>query len=350
MTIDLFTLEAEATARLPHGSFEYLASGSGDERTVAANVRAWEELRLLPRVLRDVTTVSTATSALGAPIASPVILAPTAMHTLFWPDGELSTAAGAAEAGTIMAVSMTSTTSIEDIARRVPDSPRWMHVTVLADRGRTRELCRRVHAAGCKAVVLTVDSPVATRRPRTERTGIAIDPDIVLPNLGGAPGEGGLLDLVAGFDRSLTFDDIATVSEWAGGLPVVVKGVVRGDDAARCVDAGAAAIVVSNHGGRQLDQTVATADALPDVVQAVQGRAEVYVDGGIRRGVHVLAAIALGATATLVGRSAIYGLSLDGARGVAGVLEQLRLELETAMVLCGVTSIREITPDLVRMP
>jgi 4-hydroxymandelate oxidase len=156
-----------------------------------------------------------------------------------------------------------------------------------------------------------------------------------------------MLDLVAGFDRAVTFDDIATISEWAGGLPVVVKGVVRGDDAARCVDAGAAAIAVSNHGGRQLDQSVPTARALPEVVDAVQGRAEVYVDGGIRRGVHVLAALALGATATLIGRSAVFGLALDGAAGVAGVLEQFRSELEIAMASCGVASLAEVGPDLV---
>jgi 4-hydroxymandelate oxidase len=347
--IDLFTLREQAEAKLAHAAFEYADSGSSDERTMAANARAWEDIAVRPRVLRDVSHIGTSTVVLGERVALPVLLAPTAMHTLFWPDGELSTAAGAAEAGTVMTVSMTASTAIEDIAS-VPGVRTWMHVTMHRDRDRSRELCERAHAAGCGAIVLTVDAAVATRRPRTERTGLAMSPDMEMPNIARRGERGSLLALAADFDRAVTFDDIALVSEWAGGLPVVVKGVVRGDDAARCVDAGAAAIAVSNHGGRELDQTVATAYALPDVVDAVQGRAEVYVDGGIRRGVHVLAALALGATAALIGRSAVFGLAIEGAAGVAGVLEQFRSELEVAMALCGARDVAEITRDLVVLP
>jgi 4-hydroxymandelate oxidase len=349
MAIDLFTLREQAEAKLAHAAFEYADSGSSDERTLAANVRAWEQIGVRPRVLRDVSAVDTSTTVLGQRVALPVLLAPTAMHTLFWPDGERSTAAGSVQADTIMAVSMTAATSIEAIAA-VPGVRTWMHVTMHRDRGRSRELCQRAHAAGCGAIVLTVDAAIATRRPRTERTGLAMSPDMEMPNIARRGERGSLLALAADFDRNVTFDDIALVSEWAGGLPVVIKGVVRGDDAALCVDAGAAAIAVSNHGGRELDQTVATAYAVPDVVDGVQGRAEVYVDGGIRRGVHVLAALAMGATATLIGRSAVFGLAIDGAAGVAGVLEQFRSELEVAMTLCGARDVSEVTRDLVVLP
>ena len=205
----------------------------------------------------------------------------------------------------------------------------------------------RVRHAGYEAIVLTVDSPVVVQNARNRRNNFNVPPGMDLPNL--VPRGKGDLDifrLVAGFDSAVTFDDIALVSEWAGGLPVVVKGVLRGDDAARCVDAGAAAISVSNHGGRQLDNVIATARALPDVVAAVGGRAEVYVDGGLRRGTQVLAALALGARAVFLGRSVVWSLAVAGEEGARYLLESVTDELRIAMGMSGVTTTAAITSDL----
>jgi 4-hydroxymandelate oxidase len=247
---------------------------------------------------------------------------------------------------------MMGSTAIEDLAKTVPDARLWMQITMLSDRARSQAICERAHAAGCRAIVLTVDCPVGAPRPRSEQFGPVALTGAPLPNvtLPGDPAGGELAAMVAGFDRAVTFDDIATVSEWAGGLPVVVKGVVRGDDALLCAQAGAAAVVVSNHGGRQLDQCVPTALALPEVVDAVGGQVEVLVDGGIRRGVHVLAALALGASGTLVGRLPVYGLAVGGEAGAHDVLMRLHDELATAMALCGVSSLAELSPDLLRLP
>jgi 4-hydroxymandelate oxidase len=353
MHLDLGTLDARAAAHLPEGVFAYAAAGSYDERTAAGNVAAWEQLWLRPRVLRDVSHVDTGAIVLGGRISCPVVVAQTAMHTMFWPDGEVATARAAAAFGTVMVVSMASTTSVEEIAATVPDVRLWMHVTVLADRARTRDLCRRAAEAGCEAVVLTVDCPVASRRPRAERADVPFPMPAELPNLVGPDDVADAADLLAAvgtFDRAVTFDDIAAVAEWSGGLPVVVKGVVRGDDARRCIDAGAAAVVVSNHGGRQLDLCVPTALVLAEVVDAVDGRGEVHVDGGIRRGVHVLQALALGATAVWSGRPLVYGLALDGSAGVTAVLQAFRDELEVAMALCGVAEVEQIDRDLIWQP
>jgi 4-hydroxymandelate oxidase len=349
MSTDLGAWEAAAEARLDTAAFEYAASGSYDDRTVDGNAAAWDGLWLRPRVLRDVADVSTEVSVLGRPIALPVIAAQTAMHKMFWPDGEVATARAVAAAGSIMVLSMAATTAVEDVTAAVPDARVWMHVTVLRDRARTQALCQRAAEAGCEAIVLTVDCPMATRRPRIERAGIAFPSGSSLPNLvgRGVPLEMDLLLTVGQFDRSVTFDDISSISAWAGGLPVIVKGVVRGDDAAACVDAGAAGIVVSNHGGRQLDQCVPTALVLSEVVGAVAGRVPVFVDGGIRRGSHVVAAIAMGATAVLSGRPLVYGLAVNGEHGVAEVLEGFRAEVEAVMAHCGAGDVSQITDDLI---
>ncbi len=349
---DLGLLEAAARDCLEPAVFAYAASGGGDERTLTANARAWESIMLRPRVLRDVTSVQTTTTVLGQSLSMPIMVAPTAGHALFSADAETGMARAASGAGTVMTVSMMSSTAIEDIAKAVPEARLWMHITMLADRGRTRAICERARAAGCQAIVLTVDCPVGAPRPRSEQYGPVALAGAPLPNvtLPGDPVGGELAAMVAGFDKAVTFDDIATVSGWADGLPVVVKGLVRGDDALLCAQAGAAAVVVSNHGGRQLDQCIPTAMALPEVVEAVGGQLEVLVDGGIRRGVHVLAALALGATATLVGRLPVYGLATGGHGGARNVLAQLREELATAMALCGVNTLAELSPDLLRLP
>jgi 4-hydroxymandelate oxidase len=327
--------------------FDYLAGGAGEERTVLANRHAWADHALRPHYLRDVRGVDAATTLLGRPSPGPVVVAPTAMHRLFHADGELATAAGAAAAGVTYTVSMVATTAIEDIAAAAPGAPRWMQLYMQADRAVTQECCVRAVEAGCTAIVLTIDSPVTARNIRNERNGFNVPDGLTLPNL--APRQARDLDiwkLVGAYDAAVTPDDIALVASWAGGLPVVVKGLVRGDDARRAVDAGAAGIAVSNHGGRQLDTCIASARALPDVVQAVAGDAEVYVDGGIRAGVDVVKALALGARAVLLGRPVIWGLATEGAAGVEAVLRELVDDTARTLALCGVRSAAEATADL----
>lgn len=350
MVFDLGDLEQLARERLPAEVFDYTAGGGDEELTVTANSKGWQELCLRPHVLRDVSTVDTATTLLGTAVHTPVVISPTAMHRLFCDDGELATARAAADAGALYVVSHSATTAVEDIAAAAPGAARWMQLYVHRDRGRTRALCERVAAAGFGAVVLTVDSPVVASNARNRRNAFNVPPGWELPNLVPEGLDAAGLDiysLVAGFDDTVTFDDIATVAEWAGGLPVVVKGVLRGDDATRCVEAGAAAVSVSNHGGRQLDQVISTARALPEVAEAVAGRAEVYVDGGIRRGRHVLMALALGARAVFSGRPVVWSLAVAGRDGVGHCLGELTRELSLAMALCGITTVDEVPRDLV---
>ena len=267
---------------------------------------------------RDVANVSTATSVLGRPVTTPVVVSPTAMQRLMHPEGELATARAAAGAGTVFIVSMTATTSLEAVAAEIPEGRRWLQLYMQTDRGLTAELCRRAAAAGYEALCVTVDAPVVSRLRRFVGGVFAVPPDLPLPNLDVAdPGreDRALGKLVAGFDAAVTFDDLGSFREWSG-LPVVVKGVIRGDDARRCIDSGASAVSVSNHGGRQLGHCVATARALPWVVDAVDGQGEVYVDGGIRSGTDIVKALALGAQAVLVGRPILWGLASGGEEGV----------------------------------
>lgn len=346
-------LEARAREFLAPGAYDYYVSGADDERTLSENLTAWQALRLRPRVLRDVSAVSTATRILGRPVTAPLLVAPTAYQRLAHPDGEEATARGAADFGTVMVVSTFANTSMEDVAAAAPDADRWFQLYVHTDRGLTAELVARAAASGYRAIVLTVDLPVLGYRRRDERGNFALPAGIVKANLGELPhpvevaAAGSALRAYAdhAVDAALTFDDL----EWLRGLedlPLVVKGVLRGDDAAACVAAGADAVVVSNHGGRQLDGAIPTAQALPEVVRAVGEHAEVYVDGGIRRGADVIRALALGARAVLLGRPVLWGLAVDGADGVRGVLENYRVELERAMALCGTPTLADITPDL----
>jgi 4-hydroxymandelate oxidase len=346
--VDLSHREAAARSRLDPMWFDYLAGGAGEERAVAANRDAWTSLSLRPSYLRDVRGTSAATTLLGRGTAAPIVVAPTAMHRLFHADGERATALGAAEAGLTYAVSMCATTALEELAAVAPGAPRWMQLYMQADRAITKECCERAAEAGYEALVLTVDSPVTARNLRNERNGFNVPAWCTLPNI--APRREHDLDIwaiVGAYDAAVTPDDIGLVSSWAGGLPVVVKGLVRGDDARRAVDAGAAAVAVSNHGGRQLDTCIATARALPEVVDAVAGDAEVYVDGGIRSGVDVVKALALGARAVMVGRPVLWGLATDGAAGVQAVLAELAADTVRTLALCGVTSPLDVTPDLV---
>jgi 4-hydroxymandelate oxidase len=350
--LDLGALEAEARARLELGVYDYIAGGADAELTLADNLAAWSRLRLRPHVLRDVTEVSTATTLLGSQAPTPLLVAPMAYHRMAHPAGEAASAAGAAAAGAPYICSTQATMSVEEVADAAPDAVRWFQVYVVRDRGWTAELVARAAAAGYRALVLTVDVPLLGTRLRDLRNDFRLPTGMApanAPPAGAARRRELAVDVLAQagqFDPGLTPETIGWLAE-RSGLPVVVKGVLRGDDAVACLDAGAAAVVVSNHGGRQLDGVVATADALAEVAAAVAERAEVYVDGGIRRGTDVVKALALGARAVLVGRPVLWGLAAGGAAGVERVLSGLAGELRLAMALCGAVGVADLTPDLI---
>jgi 4-hydroxymandelate oxidase len=342
-------LEAQARGMLPRAVYDYLAGGAEDERTLADNVAAWARVRLRPRILCDVTEVSVATTVLGTPVRLPVLVAPVAFHRVAHPEGEVATARGAAAARTIMVASTRASMPLEDIAAATPGLPPWFQVYVLRDRSWTADLVARAVAAGYRALVLTGDTPFVGSRRRDADNRFVLPPDVGMANLpAGAEVTVADPDDYPGAHQSpaVTFDDIGWLAS-ISGLPVVVKGVLRGDDALRCIDAGASGLVVSNHGGRQLDGAVAAADALPEVARAAADRVELYVDGGIRRGADVLKALALGARAVLVGRPLLWGLATAGASGAQGVLELLGSELAQAMALAGASGVDDLTPDLV---
>ncbi|HTR54626.1 MAG TPA: alpha-hydroxy acid oxidase [Kofleriaceae bacterium] len=353
--LNLRQLEAEAEARLPKLAWDYYAAGADDERCVRRNVDAFAAIALHYRVLVDVARRELATTVLGQRVALPIVVAPTAFHRLAHPDGELASVRGAGDAGTIFVLSTLSTTAVEDVVAAA-SGPVWFQLYVYKDRGATEALVRRVEAAGCRALVLTVDAPVLGRRERDVRNGFALPPGMEIANLHAAayqklppkPGDSGLAAYVSDLlDPSLTWDAIGWLRALTK-LPVLVKGIVRADDAARAVAAGASGVVVSNHGGRQLDASPATIDVLAGIADAVAGRAEILMDGGVRRGSDVVKALALGARAVLVGRPILWGLAAAGRDGVAGALAVLRRELDIAMALCGCPTVAAITRDLVR--
>lgn len=338
--MDLDDLEQQARRRLDQGAYDYVAGGADDELTLAANVGDWSRLRLRPRVLRAVGTVDTSAVVLGTGVASPIGVAPTAFHRLVHPEGEVATAAGAASAGSLYVLPTRSTTPVEALAAAWDDHPFWYQVYVLVDRGLTTSLIERAVAAGARALVLTGDTPVLGRRRRDIANAFVLPTNLGTVESLDRPGD------LGDQDPDVTFDDIGWLIE-RFRLPVVVKGVLRADDALRCLEAGASAVWVSNHGGRQLDGAVSTAAALPEICNAVGDAGEVYVDGGVRRGSDILRALALGARAVFVGRPVLWGLATGGAAGVAAVLAGLTQDLALAMQLVGATDLREVTPDLV---
>jgi 4-hydroxymandelate oxidase len=336
--LDLAALEERARDRLPADVFDFYAGGAGRETTLGEASSAWAAWRLRPRVLRDVRTVDLRTALLGSDVATPIGVAPWAYQALASPDGERATARGAAAAGALMTVSTAASTSLADVAATEPGAPKWFQLYPRHSPAHTDDLARRAGRAGYRALVLTVDLPLRGRRLRELRHGFAVPAHP--PNL---PDDGSPAGDLPGW----TFDDIARFGELSG-LPVVVKGVLRDDDAVRCVQAGAAAVWVSTHGGRQADPVVASAEALPEVIAAVGSDVEVYVDGGIRSGSDVLTALALGATAVFVGRPVIWGLAAGGASGVSDVLTSLTAELAHTMTLCGLSDVRCVPRDAVR--
>jgi 4-hydroxymandelate oxidase len=345
---DFDALEERARARLAPAAYAFAAAGADDEIATADNVAAWRRLRLRPRMLNDITRIDTGVSILGVRLETPIMVAPFGRHRLFHPDGERATGRGAAAAGSVFVLPTTSTVSMEDVAAEPGAAPRWFQLYLPPDRALTENLIDRAAAAGFGAVVLTVDQPVYGSSPRAARAPLKPSPDIRNANLPGQPIAQNAYK--PDYSGRVTFPATWRDLEWLvrrSSIDVLVKGVLRGDDALRCVEAGAKAVIVSNHGGRHLDASIATADALPEIAAAVARKAELYVDGGIRRGTDIVKALALGARAVLVARPVIWGLAIDGADGVRAVLDHLRAELVRSMALCGTARLDEITPDLV---
>ena len=305
VTLDDF--EPVARSVLPGDVYDYFAGGAGDEWTMAENRRAFDRWVFRPRVLRGASSPDPSVTVLGAALSSPVIVAPWAFQWMAHADGEAGTARAAAAEGSLMVVSSTAEASLEEIAA-ASGGPKWWQLYVFTDRGRTRDMLARAAAAGYSAVMWTVDAPVLGVRHRDTRSGfqlpVGVHGDLVI-------------------DPSLTWDDLAWIREASGGLPVLAKGVMTGEDALVAVAHGMDGVVVSNHGGRQLDGSAATLDVLPEVVEAVDGRVPVLVDGGVRRGSDVLKALALGAVAVMVGRPLVWALAAGGSDGVATALRML---------------------------
>ena len=337
-----------AQGSLPKDVLGYYEGGALDEITLRENMAGWERLKLYYRVLAGVGPREMGATVLGRSVSMPICVAPTAFHRLACEEGEVATARAAKKAGTLFILSSLSNTPMEKVFPAA-GSPRWFQFYIYKDREITRELVQRAEAAGAEAIVLTVDAPGLGTRERDMRNNFRLPDGLSVANL--APlGKGDMPDVEGSglaayvrdnFKSDLGFEDL----DWLCGctrLPVVVKGVCRGDDARQSVEHGAKAIVVSNHGGRQLDTAPATCEVLPQVVDAVGDRCELYVDGGIRRGSDVLKAIALGARAVLVGRPILWGLTVNGEQGATDILEILRRELDEAMLLCGCTSLSDL--------
>ena len=363
-------LRAVALRRTPRRVFDYTDGGAGDEISLARNRQAFQRVEFRPSVLRDVSTVDPSALVLGRRSALPIVLAPTGFTRMMHHEGEVAVARAAGSAGIPYALSSAGTTSVSDLAATVPGTRRWFQLYLCRDRQRSLELVQLAAECGYEALVLTVDTPVAGPRLRDVRSGLTIPPRPRLryflngaarprwwlnflttaplsmagleTRYGTAAGPDGL------FDPSATIQDVAWLREiWPGKL--IVKGVLSPGDAGEAVAAGADAVVVSNHGGRQLDRSPAPLDELPGVVRAVGGRAEVYVDGGVLSGGDAVAALCLGATAVLIGRAYLYGLMAGGEAGVGRVLDILSAEIRQTMQLLGVCSTAELTPDRARL-
>lgn len=341
--------ESLAKGHIPEMAHAYISGAAGDETTLRWNRESFQKLRLNPRVLVDVSRLDTRTTLLGMEMPSPILLAPTAYHKLVNPEGEVATARAASRAGATMVLSSFANTAVEDVARSTT-SPLWFQLYVQRDRALTRDMVQRAEGAGCRALCVTVDTPVRGTRNREERSNFALPPHLGLPNLklragtsgaslGHTASESEIFSAI--LDPTLTWKEI----EWLRGVarvPVLLKGVLNPDDADRAAKEGVAGLIVSNHGARNLDTVPATIDALPRVAEKVSGRIPLLVDGGIRRGTDVLKALALGASAVLIGRPYLFALGVAGEEGVLRVLSILKREFEAAMALAGRRTIAEI--------
>lgn len=334
MLVNLLEYEEAAKESLDRGAYDWIAGGAGEEGVLVRNRSAYGSLVLRPRVLTGVSDPGLATTVLGTPLAAPIMVAPMGLQCLADPEGEVAMATGAARSGVLLVLSAMSSTTMEDVARQVA-GPMWFQQYLYKDRDFTLELARRADRCGFRALCVTVDPGDVAKRERDLRNAYVLPKPVHYEGIDVPSSVGSLID------RTGTWADLA----WFVGsvdLPVVVKGVMTGEDGELAVRAGASGVIVSNHGGRQLDGTAASVEVLPEVVRAVGGRAEVYLDGGVRRGTDVLKALACGARSVLVGRPAYWGLAVGGADGVADVLEILRDELRTAMVMVGAGDVRSV--------
>ena len=348
--LNLHEYEAAAKENLSPMAFDYYVGGSDDEVTLRDNVRAFDRYRLRNRVMRDISERDLSTTVLGQKVSMPVLVAPTAFHRMAHPEGEVATAKAAGEAGTAMMLSTLSTSSIEEVAAAT--GLLWFQLYVYRDREETKNLVRRAEAAGYKAIVLTVDAQIWGVRERDVKNNFQLPDGLRIKNVIGAEdfpdteGSGLAAYVTSLFDQTLSWQDL----EWLVGitdLPVLVKGILNAEDAELAVQHGAAGIIVSNHGGRQLDTAPASVDVLSEIAEKVDGRVDIIMDGGVRRGTDVLKALALGARAVAIGRPILWGLAVDGQAGVERVLAMLRNEIDLSLALCGATSPAEIDKSLI---
>ncbi|AVO42643.1 alpha-hydroxy acid oxidase [Simplicispira suum] len=360
---DLFTLadhERSAQRQLDAKAWAYFSGGAGDEITLHANRSAWDELALLPRVLRPLAGGHTRCTLLGRELAHPILLAPVAYQRLAHPDGEIASAYAAGAMGAGLVLSMQASSPLEDVAAAMHGDPGagplWLQLYLQHDRALVRDLVERAEAAGCEALVVTVDAPTSGVRDRERRAAFALPPEVQAVNLARmapavqaplAPGQSALFDGL--LRHAPTWDDIAWLQAQTR-LPVLLKGVLHAEDARLALAQGMDGLIVSNHGGRTLDTAVSTARALPRIADAVGGALPLLVDGGLRRGTDVFKALALGASAVLIGRPALWGLANAGAAGVAHVLRLLRDELEACMALSGCATLANISAAALDSP
>lgn len=343
--VNVADFERVAGEKLDAGTAGYFFGGAGDELTLGENVAAWGRWRLRPRVLAGLSEWGTGAEVLGGDVSMPVLVAPVAYQGLVDPEGEAAMARAAAAAGTVMCLSTLATMRPRPVAEAAPGGRRWFQLYCFKDEGVTRALVEEAVECGFEAIVVTVDAPRGGNRERDRRTGFKIPAELGVPSVEAALGSGRAVTIEETFELmepALTWTDLEELASDCR-VPVLVKGVLTAEDAALAVEHGAAGVVVSNHGGRQFDRCLATADALPEVVDAVEGHGAVLVDGGIRRGVDIAIALALGADAVLVGRPALWGLAAGGEAGARRVLELLREELELTLALCGCASPAELT-------
>ncbi|HKC26391.1 MAG TPA: alpha-hydroxy acid oxidase [Jatrophihabitans sp.] len=333
---NVYEYEALARELMPPEQYDFVAGGAADELTIKRARAVFDALLLLPRVLVDTSKICMTTSVLGDNIEMPLLFAPTGFHDRAHPDGEAATAQAAASTGTLMVVAVNGSLPLEETARAAAGA-KWFQQGIYRDRQLTAALMERAAAAGYRAICLTLDSPpYPPRRERNIRNKYRQQPS---PNFSGASAQ---------LDNGATWSDLERIVRDAP-LPIVAKGVMNANDAQRCVDAGVRAVVVSNHGGRNLDTTPAAVEVLAEIAAAVGEHVEVFVDGGVRRGTDVVKALALGARAVLIGRPIFWGLAVDGAAGLQRIVEILRAELVIALAMCGQTDVRAVSRDVVAL-
>ncbi len=348
--VNVGDFERAACAKLEVGVAGYFAGGAGDEVTLRENVAAWNRWRLRPRMLVGHAQWGTEVSLLGDQIAMPLLVAPVAYQRLVDPEGEVAMARAAAAAGTVICLSTLATTRPSELAQAAPQARRWFQLYCFSDHGVTEALVDEAIESGFEAILVTVDAPRGGNRERDRRSGFKIPAGLGVPSVQAALRSERAVTIEETFalmNPALGWADIEALAS-SCSLPVLVKGVMTGEDAALAIEHGATGVVVSNHGGRQLDRVQASAEVLEEAVEAVGGRGAVLVDGGIRRGVDVAIALALGADAVLVGRPALWGLAVAGEAGALRVLEMLRSELELALILCGCSSPADLSRDHVQ--